>query len=97
MATVNLLEVEVVYALSHEQILYSLDVPTGSTVRDAIVQSGVLSRFPDVNLESIEVGIFSRSVDLNVRVKSGDRIEIYRPLILSPSEARRLRADRKKL
>ena len=91
-----MLEVEVAYALPHQQFLRRLKMPSGSTVRDAIVQSGALSKFPDIDLESIKVGIFSRPADLDIRLNSGDRVEIYRPLILSPTDARRLRAERQK-
>ena len=91
-----MLEVEVAYALPHQQFLRRLKMPSGSTVRQAIVQSGVLSKFPDIDLKSVKVGIFSRPVDLDVLLNSGDRVEIYRPLILSPTDARRLRAERKK-
>ena len=91
-----MLEVEVAYALPHQQFLRRLKMPSGSTVRQAIVQSGVLSKLPELDLESVKVGIFSRPVDLDVLLNSGDRVEIYRPLILSPPDARRLRAERQK-
>ena len=91
-----MLEIEVAYALPRRQFLRRLKVPSGSTVREAIVQSGVLSKFPEIDLESVKVGIFSRPVDLDVLLNSGDRVEIYRPLILSPTDARRLRAERQK-
>ena len=91
-----MLEVEVAYALSHQQFLRRLKMPSGSTVRQAIVQSGVLSKFPDIDLEVLKVGVFSRTVNLDARLNSGDRVEIYRPLILSPTDARRLRAERQK-
>ena len=91
-----MLEIEVVYALSHRQFLCRLKLPSGSTVREAIVQSEVLSKFPEIDLESVKVGIFSRPVGLDVLLRSRDRVEIYRPLILSPTDARRLRAERQK-
>jgi hypothetical protein len=91
-----LLEIEVAYGLSHRQFLRRLKMPLGSTVRKAIVQSGVLSKFPEIDLQSVKVGIFSRPVDLDALLNSGDRVEIYRPLILSPTDARRLRAERQK-
>ena len=93
---VNLLEIEVAYALPHRQFLRRLKVPPGTTVRDAIMQSEVLSKFPEINLESVKVGIFSRPVSLGVSLNSGDRVEIYRPLILSPTDSRHLRAKRQK-
>ena len=97
MGSVSLLEIEVAYALPHQQFLRRLKVRSGSTVRQAIVQSGVLSKFPEIDLESVKIGIFSRPVDVDFLLNCGDRVEIYRPLILSPTEARRLRAERKKV
>ena len=91
-----MLEVEVAYAPPDQQFLRRLKMPSGSTVRQAIVQSGVLSKFPKIDLKSVKVGIFSRPVDLDVLLNSGDRVEIYRPLILLPTDARRLRAERQK-
>ena len=91
-----MLKVEVAYALPHQQFSRRLKMPSGSTVRQAIVQSGVLSKFPEIDLKSVKVGIFSRPVDLDVLLNSGDRVEIYRPLILSPTDARRLRAERQR-
>ena len=96
MGNVNLLEIEVVYALPHRQFFRRMKMPIGSTVREAIVRSELMSEFPEIELESVKVGIFSKPVDLNVRLNSGDRVEIYRPLILSPTDARRLRAERQK-
>ena len=91
-----MLEIEVAYALSHQQFLCRLKMPSGSTVRQAIVQSGVLSKFPEIDLEFVKVGVFSRPVGLGDPLNSGDRVEIYRPLILLPTDARRLRAERQK-
>mgnify|MGYP001488829797 FL=1 len=68
-----------------------------STVRDAVLASGVLEVFSEIDLETVPVGIFSRRVDLDTQLTDGDRVEIYRRLQLSPTEARRLRAERKKV
>ena len=94
MGSNGLFKIEVVYALPEQQFSFWVDVPFGSTVRDAIVQSGLLSKFNDLKLEHLRVGIFSKLVDLNTRLKYGDRVEIYRPLVLSPAMARRLRANK---
>ena len=91
-----LIEIEVAYALPEAQFLQSLKLAEGSTVRDAIEASGVLSRFPSIELNRNPVGIFSTRVALNQVLSSGDRVEIYRALTITPVEARRLRALRKK-
>ena len=92
-----LLEITVIYALPEHQFCQSVAMPPGSTVRDALLASGVLQAFSEIDLETAPVGIFSRRVELDAEVTDGDRVEIYRPLQLSPAEARRLRAKRKKV
>lgn len=88
------LKVEVVYALREEQVLLALEVETGTTVRQAIERSGVLRRFPEINLARARVGIFGRPVRPDALLHDGDRVEIYRPLIADPKQARRERAKR---
>jgi len=73
--------------------LREVDLPRGATLRDAIVASGLLSAWPQLDLEVSEVGVFSRILPLDTPVQSGDQIEIYRPLTIDPKEARRLRAQ----
>lgn len=87
------LKVEVVYALREEQVLLALEVETGTTVRQAIERSGILQRFPE--LARARVGVFGRLVQPDAVLRDGDRIEIYRPLIADPKEARRKRATRR--
>lgn len=86
--------VEVVYALLEKQYLYTVNVEEGATVEDAIKASGILELRSDINLASNKVGVFSRPVKLGDEVHSGDRIEIYRPLLADPKELRRQRAER---
>lgn len=86
--------VEVVYALPDKQYLYSVKVPEGSTVEQAVIASGLLELRSDIDLKKNKVGIYSRPVKLQDEVQSGDRIEIYRPLIADPKDLRRRRAER---
>lgn len=86
--------VEVAYALPDKQYLYSVKVPEGSSVEQAIIASGLLEIRSDISLQQNKVGVFSRPVKLQDEVQSGDRIEIYRPLIADPKDLRRQRAER---
>lgn len=86
------LRVEVVYAMPDRQVLEKLDVPDGTTVGEAIARSGIPGRFPRLRIASGQVGIFGRLVDLDAPLREGDRIELYRPLIADPKQARRERA-----
>ena len=83
------IRVEVVYALPAEQFLAELELEEGATVHQAIERSGVLQRFPDIDPARVKVGIFGRVTSGGTRVKDGDRVEIYRPLIVDPKDARR--------
>lgn len=89
------IDVEVVYALPSEQILLRLSVAAGATVAQAINLSGLPQRYPGVNISLAQVGIFGRIVALDTMLKAGDRIEVYRPLIVDPKDARRRRAAKR--
>ncbi len=94
--TSNLMPIEVTYASADRSWLIPLDIEEGATVQQAIITSGILEQCPDINLQTNKVGLFSKIVELDVLLRAGDRIEIYRPLILDPKEARRLRAEKAK-
>jgi putative ubiquitin-RnfH superfamily antitoxin RatB of RatAB toxin-antitoxin module len=92
----HLITVEVAYALSDKQFLVDLQVESSCTVEQAIVQSGVLHKFSQINLKKNKVGIFSDICSLNKILQKNDRVEIYRNLIVEPMEARRQRARKTK-
>lgn len=89
-------KVEVVYALPLKQHVVPLRVEPGMTLAMAIAQSGILNRCPELELDKLKVGIFSRLVPLDTPLQGGERIEIYRPLTADPREMRRKRADKAK-
>jgi len=88
--------IEVAYASVNKSWLIPVEVEEGTTVQQAIASSGILQQCPDINLQTNKVGLFSKIIELDVPVRAGDRIEIYRPLVLDPKEARRLRAEKAK-
>ena len=69
---------------SGQQVWLHFDVPETACVREAIEESGVLDRFPELDIASRKVGIFGKLVKLDAGLKSGDRIEIYRPITADP-------------
>ncbi len=87
-----MINIEIVYAKPEKQTLLSLSVAENCTVSEAILQSNILADFPDCDINTASVGIFSTPCTLETIVQSGDRIEIYRPLQTDPKEARRQRA-----
>ena len=86
--------VEVAYAAPSRQEVIEVAVSPGATVEQAIRESGLLERFPEIDLASQRVGVFGERVQLHDPVRDGDRVEIYRPLIADPKQARRERAAR---
>jgi len=93
----NMIHVEVVYALPHEQRVFTQTIDKNLTVEEIILHSGILEVYPEIDLKKNKVGIFSRNVKLNATVRDKDRIEIYRPLLADPKEIRRKRAEQAKL
>ena len=89
-----MISVIVAYATPDQQLEIPLEVEESCTVVIAIKRSGILKRFPEINLAEVQVGIFSKRVTLDANLRDGDRVEIYRPLVIDPKQARLLRAKR---
>ncbi len=96
MQSSTLMSIEIAYATPQQSWLIALEVEAGTSIKQAITSSGILTQCPTIDLQKNKVGIFSKIVDLDTVLESGDRIEIYRPLILDPKQARRLRAEKVK-
>jgi hypothetical protein len=92
MADAEAITVEVAYALPQQQMLLEVQVPAGTTAREAVRRSGIAASFPDLDVEGADLGIFGKVVKGDQVLRGGDRVEIYRPLIADPKEVRRLRA-----
>lgn len=80
--------VEVVYALADQCVAAKLTLSAGSTVADAIRLSGLLAVRPEISTKALAAGIYGRRVPLSAVPQSGDRIEIYRPLMADPKQLR---------
>lgn len=96
MANNQLISVTVCYAPTQRQEVVSMMLPSQTTVLHAIQESGILDKYPEVDLSENKVGIFGEVVGLEQVLLDRDRVEIYRPLPCSPMEARRRRAARGK-
>ncbi|MEQ1543728.1 RnfH family protein [Methyloglobulus sp.] len=90
-----MIEIEVAYAKPEEQFIVTLNVSQGTTLQQAVELSGLLSRFPEISIPALKLGIFGSACKSEQVVKQGDRVEIYRSLIHDPKEARRQRAIKK--
>jgi putative ubiquitin-RnfH superfamily antitoxin RatB of RatAB toxin-antitoxin module len=90
-------EVQVVvsYATPAEEFIHPMRVAPGTTIGQAVEASGVLARFPEINLVTQPVGIYGKKKTLETVLRERDRIEIYRPLVADPKDSRRKRAAKK--
>ena len=86
------IRVEVAHARPEKQVLLAVEVPRGTTLGQAIELSGIRNEFPDLEVDPARVGNFGVRARLEDILKPGDRVEIYRPLVADPKEARRQRA-----
>ncbi|TMP33686.1 RnfH family protein [Pseudoalteromonas rubra] len=91
-----MIQVEVVFALPEKATTLSVDVAEGTSVEQVVLQSGILERCPEIDPTNLSLGVWNRTVKLNHVVRDGDRVEVYRPLIADPKEARRRRAEKAK-
>lgn len=87
--------VQVCHAQPNRQFLQALQVDAETTIEQVIRQSGVLRQFPDIDLDHCRVGIYGKLKTLDATLRAGDRVEIYRPLIADPMDARRRRAGKR--
>ena len=91
----ELIHVQVCYATPRQEYLRCLAVASGTTVEQALRQSGLLSDIPGIDLATQPVGIYGKKKPLDTVLREHDRIELYRPLIADPKDSRRRRADKK--
>ena len=77
------------YDNGRKQVWLKLEVPDGSTVKDVLELSGVLTMFPEIDLTTQKVGIFGKLTKLDAVVNEGNRIEVYRPITADPETVER--------
>ncbi|RTL58022.1 MAG: RnfH family protein [Rhodocyclaceae bacterium] len=88
----DIINVEVIYALPQRQELVTVKLPEGSTLQQAVEASGLLAKYPEIDLTKGRFGIFAKLSKLDALVRDRDRVEIYRPLLADPKEVRKQRA-----
>lgn len=79
------MQVGVAYSEPAQQLWLRIEVPDETTVQQAIEQSGILGKFPDIDLSKCKLGIFGKVADLDAMLKPGDRVEIYRAITADPA------------
>lgn len=88
--------IEVAYAGKEAQRVIALVVPMGTTLEQAIILSGILEIFPEIQWPGAIIGVYGKIQPNDRIVNTGERIEIYRPLYQTPATARlqRMKARR---
>lgn len=83
------IEVEVAYACPERQLILKVEVPSGTTAIEAVRLSGIEEQFPEIDLGKNRLGVFGKLCKADRPLNTGDRVEIYRPLLVDPRAARR--------
>ncbi|WP_339900190.1 RnfH family protein [uncultured Gilvimarinus sp.] len=103
MADLDLITVEVAYALPDRQTILEVLVEPGTTAFQAVERSGIVREYPELDIENAKMGIFGQALGTKGlkpprehELQAGDRVEIYRPLQSDPKEVRRRRAEKAK-
>ena len=91
------IKIELVYALPAAQTLLKLEVPQNATIAEALKLSGIMDKYPEIDLVKGKFGIFGKLSKTDTVLREKDRIEIYRPLLADPKEVRRKRAEEGKV
>ena len=92
MANAEVITVEVAYATPKEQLILTVELAAGSTLSQAVEQSGIVEHFPEIDPATMKVGVFGKLKKPDQVLQPGDRVEIYRPLIADPKQVRKERA-----
>jgi len=91
------IHIEVAYALPDKQRIVKLDVPSGTTALQAVSMSQLDEVFDDLVVgPDIKLGVWGKAVTGDRVLAMGERVEIYRPLLIDPKEVRKARAARAK-
>ena len=89
------LNIEVAYAEPGKQSLLAFQVACGTTARQAVLQSALVTEFPHVDFAAAPIGIFGKKVKDSAPLREGNRVEVYRALLIDPKENRRRKAAAK--
>ena len=89
------INVEVAYALPDRQLIVPVSVKVGTNMVEAVELSGIVQKFPEIDMSNLELGIFGKAEKNpeSHNLRDGDRVEIYRPLLADPKEVRKKRAE----
>jgi putative ubiquitin-RnfH superfamily antitoxin RatB of RatAB toxin-antitoxin module len=87
------LRIEVVYALPERCFSAAVELPSGATVADALRAAAMAERVPGLVVDPARLAVFGQAAAPQTPLHDGDRVEILRPLLADPKQARRRRAE----
>ena len=93
----EMINIEVAYALPDKQRIEKLSVAQGTTALEAVEQAKMERFFDDLpDLTAAKLGVFGKVVPATHELSEGERVEIYRELLVDPKAVRRARAEKAK-
>ena len=96
-AAAGALAISVAYSPRAGEVdLCELALPPGSCVADALRASGLAQRHPELKLADAALGIWGALASADQVLRDRDRVEVYRPLLVDPKEARRRRQQQQR-
>jgi putative ubiquitin-RnfH superfamily antitoxin RatB of RatAB toxin-antitoxin module len=96
LSNVSEITVTVVYALPDAATEIAVRLPAGATIAEAIDRASLAAGMEGADPSRCPVGIFGKRAQRDTVLCDGDRVELYRPLIVDPKQARRRRASNKR-
>jgi uncharacterized protein len=93
--TIRSMEVEVIYADLEKVWQFSMQLPQNSTVADALALAKEHADWPDIEIKPELLAVYGQTATLQTRLHEFDRVEILRPLLIDPMDARRGRVEKK--
>ena len=96
-AAAGVLAISVAYSPRAGMVdLCELTLPAGSCVGDALRASGLAQRYPALDLAGATLGVWGALAAADRLLRDRDRVEVYRPLLVDPKEARRRRQQQQR-
>ena len=91
----TMIEVEVMYAELEKVWQFPMRVAAGSTVADALEVAKAHADWPDIDIKPELLAVYGQTATLQTLLHEFDRVEILRPLVIDPMDARRGRVVKK--
>ena len=88
------MNIEVCYAEPDRAWRVALRFVGPATISDAIARSALIERL-GLDPAALRIAIYGKLVALDTILADGDRVELLRPLVVEPKEARRQRVKKK--